>query len=501
MIKSKNVILEAIDVCKDFGSTKACKDISLSIKKGEIHGLIGENGSGKSTFVSMLCGVQPLTSGEFLLEGKNSNCNSLVSANYKGISMIVQEMGTLDDLTVAQNIFLGKEEQFTNHGILNMKKLNLAGNKILNDYGFGYIKARTNISNYNFEIRKLIEIAKSTYFNPKILVIDETSTALSQDGRNVLYQQIKKVKENGNSVILISHDLQEVLDLTDRISVLRDGKYIDTVNSSDSDENSLKHLMVGREIEDKYYRIDFGKKVSDEVVLSAQNISVDKKISNISLEVHKGEILGIGGLSDCGMHELAKSLFGASFDRKGEVFLSDGTEINDIYTAIKNDMAYTSKDRDNESIMLNASIKDNICLLSLDKLKNGIFISPKKEEAFAQKYANKMSVKMENVGQFVSDLSGGNKQKVVLSRWLGRDSKILILDSPTRGIDVKVKADIYSLMAQLKEKGHSIIMISEEIMELIGMCDRILILKNGKLNGEFTRSKDLTEHDLIQTMV
>ena len=290
--------------------------------------------------------------------------------------------------------------------------------------------------------------------------------------------------------------------MSDSITILRDGDYIDTVNSADIDEDGLKKLMVGRDISGGYYRADYGEKVSDEVVMRVKDVTVPGIIKNVSFELHKGEILGFGGLSESGMHEIGKACFGASFDREGSVTLADGTQINDIPTAISHSIAYTSKDRDNESLVMNQSIRDNICLPSLDDLANKAhMLSDKKLKEFAQTYAKKMSTKMQGVDQFVSALSGGNKQKVVLARWIGKDSDILLLDSPTRGIDIGVKQDIYHLMDNMRKAGKSIIMISEELMELIGMCDRIIIMKDGMISGELSREKDLNENSLIAKMV
>ena len=283
--------------------------------------------------------------------------------------------------------------------------------------------------------------------------------------------------------------------------MLRDGVLIDTVESKNVSEDDLKRLMVGRELNDRYYRTDFGTPVSQETVLSVKNVSVPKEINNVSFELHKGEILGIGGLSECGMHELGKAVFGASYYRSGDVALADGTDVDSISTAIKHSIAYVSKDRDNESLVVNDSIRDNICLTSMDELSTKNIVLKNRLSEFAKKYADLVSVKMVDIGQFVADLSGGNKQKVALARWLGKNSDILVLDSPTRGIDVKVKADIYALMEEMKKQGKSIILISEEILELLGMCDRILVMKDGTVNGEFTRNPDLTEEDFIAKMV
>lgn len=495
--------LQVRHVSKNFGITKALKDVSFDINKGEVHALIGENGSGKSTLTNMLTGIYTKEIGQFILDGVEVNPKNQVEANNLGVSIIVQELGTLSGLTVAENIFLGHEDRFITAGFRNTVAMNNEANRLLKEYGFERIKASSMVDDYNFEDRKLIEIVKATYFHPKIVVIDETTTALSQEGREELYKHMNRIREEGNTIIFISHDLPEILDKSDTITILRDGTYIDTIKSKDVTVDDLKKLMVGREITGDYYRSDYGEEVSDEVVLSVKNVTVPGIINDVSFDLHKGEILGFGGLSESGMHEVGKAIFGASYDREGEVKLADGTSINDIPTAIKHSIAYTSKDRDNESIVINQSIKENIALPSLDDLTIGKskFLSWKKIKEFADTFAKEMSVKMNSTEQFVSELSGGNKQKVVLARWIGKGSDIVVLDSPTRGIDIKVKQDIYQLMNQMRKEGKSIIMISEELMELIGMCDRIIILKDGSLNGEVKRSRELDENSLISMMV
>ena len=496
------VRLQVQNLCKTFGITKAVQNVSFNINKGEVHALIGENGSGKSTLTNMLTGIYSIDSGHFILDGKEVHPKNQVEANNEGISIIVQELGTLSGLTVAENIFLGHEDRFVKFGIKNTGAMNRQAQELLNKYGFNRIRANAMVDDYNFEDRKLVEIVKATYFNPNIVVIDETTTALSQEGREELYKHMNRIRAEGNTIIFISHDLPEILRMSDTITVLRDGVYIDTVKSADIDEEGLKKLMVGREVTGDYYRADYGEPISDEVVMTVKNVTVPGLIKNINFELHKGEILGFGGLSESGMHEIGKACFGASFDREGTVVLADGTHIDNIPTAIHHSIAYTSKDRDNESVVMNQGIGDNICLPSLDALKNGVgLLSDRKMKDFANEYAKEMSVKMVNTDQFVSDLSGGNKQKVVLARWIGKDSDILVLDSPTRGIDIKVKQDIYQLMDRMRKSGKSIIMISEELMELIGMCDRIIIMKDGEISGELMRSRDLDENSLIAKMV
>ena len=473
----KKTLLVAEHIDKRFGTTHAVNNVSLNIAAGEVRALIGENGSGKSTFCQMLCGIYTIGDGTFTLDGKQLHIKNQVEANDEGIAIIVQEMGTLSGLTVAENIFLGHEDPYMHMGVKDTRAMNREAQKLLDEYGFGRIKAGMMIDHYNFEDRKLVEIVKATYFKPKILVIDETTTALSQNGRLELYKIMDAVRADGRSVIFISHDLGEVLSHSDTISVLRDGEYIDTVNADDVTEDDLKRLMVGREIGSAYYRADYGTPISSEVVLSIRNVSVPGEISDVSFDLHRGEILGFGGLSECGMHEVGKAIFGASWNRTGSVTLADGTAINDIPTAIRHSIAYTSKDRDNESIILNESIRNNVVLPSLDDLASHGLLSSRKLTKFANEHAVNMQTKMQGVNQFVSDLSGGNKQ------------------------NVKVKQAIYALMADMQKQGKSIIMISEEIPELLGMSDRIFVMKDGRINGEFLRDPVLSEEDLIAKMV
>lgn len=500
-MSNDKILLKAEHIDKRFGITHAVNDVSITINAGETRALIGENGSGKSTFCQMLCGIYSIGGGTFTLDGQEMHVKNQVEANKLGVSIIVQEMGTLSGLTVAENIFLGHEDPFMHYGIKDTHAMIKEGQRLLDEYGFTNIRAGAMIDSYNFEDRKLVEIVKATYMKPKILIVDETTTALSQNGRLELYKIMDAVRADGRSVIFISHDLREILEHCDTISILRDGEYIDTVNSKNVNEDDLKRLMVGREIGSAYYRTDYGKPISDEVVLSVKNVSVYGQIEDVNFDLHRGEILGFGGLSECGMHEIGKAIFGASWGRKGTVTLADGTNIDNIPSAIKHSIAYASKDRDNESIILNESIRNNVVLPSLDDLAEKHILKSGKLNKFAQEYADKMQTKMQSIHQFISDLSGGNKQKVVLARWLGKGSDILVLDSPTRGIDVKVKQAIYALMSELTAQGKSIIMISEEIPELLGMSDRIFIMKDGKINGTFNRSETLSEEDLIAKMV
>ena len=498
----KQVLFSCDGLYKTFISTKAVDNVSIRIDKGEIRGLIGENGSGKSTLVSIIAGILKQDEGRMVINGAHYSPRDQIDANNHGVSIIVQEMSTIEGLSVAENIFLGVEKEFSSGGMINKKKMNQKARLLLERFGISDIDIGIDVAFLSFEERKMIELVKAVYFDPQLFIIDETTTALSRKGRSRLFELIRELKEKDSSIIFISHDLEEIIESCDTITVLRDGKVIDTIENMDITEHDLKNMMVGRETEGNYYRDDFPEYDLKDTVLEVKNLSIAGELEDVSFTLQRGEILGIGGLTNSGMHELGKAIFGVKETDSGHVILTEtGKEIKNIQEAIENSMGYVSKNRDQEGLMLLSSIKDNISLPSLNMIGRPFFVSPRKEKRFATDSANQLNVKMSSIEQFVLFLSGGNKQKVVLAKWLSRDSDILILDCPTRGIDVMVKASIYQLIRNLKEKKKSIIMISEELLELIGMCDRIIVLKNGRIATEFKRDRDLTEESVIKYMI
>lgn len=488
---------------KSFGPTKALVDVSIEINRGEIRGLIGENGSGKSTVSSIIAGVQPADSGEMFVHGKPYKPKEMIDAQNHRISMIVQELGTISHLSVADNIFIGKEMLFASCGVVSRKKMNAEAKKILAKIGVEDIEPAQSIDQLGFEERKLVEIARAVYSAPEILIVDETTTALSQRGRDIVYKIMRDMAAAGNAILFISHDLEELMQICNTITVLRDGHIIQTLEREEMEIKLMKNLMVGRELSDNYYRSDYDGSYSEEVVLRAQQLTVEPVLENFDLELHRGEILGIGGLSDCGMHELGKALFGAATLITGSVtFCPKNIAITDSAVAIDNKIGYVSKNRDQEALIINASIEENIVLPSLRMLRNKYrMISPKLEKKMTRAQIEALRIKCQNENQIANDLSGGNKQKIVFGKWLANESEIFILDCPTRGIDVGVKSFMYSLIYQFKKDGKSVILISEELPELIGMCDRILILKDGGLSGTFTRSPGLREEDIIGSII
>lgn len=498
-------LLSARKVCKAFGPTRALIDVDVDIRRGEIRGLIGENGSGKSTFSSIIAGALTMNSGELTLHGQPYSPRNMVDAQNHGVAMIVQEAATLPGLDVASNIFAGRLEQFNRAGLLDWNRIYREADAVLSDIGVPEITGRMSIEHLNFEDRKIVEIARAMVNKPDILIIDETTTALAAKGRRLVYNLIRRMHEENKAVLFISHDLDELMEQCNTITVLRDGRIIDTLDQSNMSVDRMRSLMIGRELEGDYYRSDYDPSHSGEVLLEAKQISLRPFFKNIDITLHRGEILGFGGLSNCGMREIGQVLYGLHKPLTGEVVLHrDGERIaiKDPSVAVDNNMAYVSKDRDKESIILLASIRNNIVLPAVKKLSSLLgFISPRKEKELVNRQIVTMSIKCRNGNQLVKELSGGNKQKVVFSKWLGTDSDVLILDCPTRGIDVGVKADMYKLMMDLKRQGKGIIMISEELMELMGMSDRMMIFKNGKLSSEIKRSVDLQEKDLIEHII
>ena len=496
------VILKLDRMYKSFGATKAVHDVSMELHRGQVLALIGENGSGKSTLMSLVCGSQKADEGTITYKGNTFVPKSLIDASNNNICILIQETGTISGLTVAENIFLGKENRFGFGPIISSRRMNSAAQALLDEMGAGdKIKAKQLVDDLSFEDRKLVEVCRALSNDPEVLIVDETTTALSHTGREKIYEIIGKLKENDKAVVFISHDLEEVQRICDSALVMRDGKYIDTLYGEDVTPDNMRQRMIGRDLSGNYYR-DEKEFVSDEVVLEVKDISWSNRLYDISFNLHKGEILGLGGLTECGMHELCKVIFGAIKPDKGEVRLcTEDVVIKNTADAIKHHMAYRPKDRDTEALFLMTSIKDNITVTSFDDIKKGPFIWPGAERKLASEAAEELEVKMQSVEQQARELSGGNKQKVVVAKWLANDSQILIMDCPTRGIDIGVKATIYHLMEKLVSEGKSIIMVSEEIPELLGMSDRILIMKDGILNGQFGRSDNLTESMLIEKVI
>lgn len=496
----KKIVFRGEHIYKSFESTKALVDARIELAEGEVLGLIGENGSGKSTLSSIIAGMLQADEGKMYLDDKEYRPKSISDAMGHGISIVVQEQGTLNGLSVAANIFAGKEHLFSKAGILDVAKMNDETLALLATLGITHIRPEALVDSLSFEERKLLEVARAEFNKPRILIVDETTTALGKEGRTVMYDMIERMRQNGKSVIFISHDIDELIQICTRVTVLRDGVIVGGLEGAGIESSAIKKMMVGREVPDNMYRTDYEPYEVGEVALEGKNITYGL-LHDISVQIHRGEILGIGGLTDCGMHELGKVLFGLTKPDVGTVLAHGNAPITSASSAMRQRLGYVAKNRDTESLMAACSIKDNICLPILPKLQKLGFVSPYAEKSLVAEWCKTLSIKMRSANQHVMQLSGGNKQKVSIAKWLASDAEILIFDCPTRGIDVGVKADIYALLSKLRDQGIAILMISEELPELIGMSDRILILKDGKISGEFTRSRDVTENVLINCML
>ncbi len=387
------------------------------------------------------------------------------------------------------------------------------GDKLARHAGYALAKIGVNdidpkmiTARYDMQQRKLIEIAKCLNKDPEIFIVDETTTALSETGRNLLYKKMEELKNNGKSVLFISHDLEELMDKCDTLTVLRDGNIVANLDKSKGEfiADDIKKAMIGRELKGDYYRSDYDSTYSDKVVLKMVDGIEGRSLRHVNLELHKGEILGIGGLSECGMHTLGKALFGNIKIEGGYVYTGENLDklVRSETFAMSQKIGYLPKNRDVEALSLKSSIFDNIAIASINNIaKLNLFVSKSDEKKLVNKEVKDLQIKCNSSADLVSKLSGGNKQKVSLAKWIANDSEILILDCPTRGVDIGVKQFIYQLLYKMKQEGKSIIMISEELPELIGMSDRILIMKDGEIKKEFTRSKDLTQEQIVEYMI
>jgi ribose transport system ATP-binding protein len=387
------------------------------------------------------------------------------------------------------------------HGVINRRQMLQTADELFRRFGISGIRPDGMTGAHSLEERKLIEMARALCNDPDLFVVDETTTALSLRGRELLYQNIRDVRERNGGVIFISHDIDELMEVCDEITVLRDGVLIRELYKAEFDGDLIRELLVGRQLTDHYYRTDPGPTHLNEVALQAKSLFTMGGLSNVSFTLHKGEILGVGGLTDCGMHELGATLFGLIKPVKGSVTFADGTALESTGSAIRHGMGYISKNRDQESIILEASILDNMVIPSYRKLARHGYISQRAEKALANAQVQSLSIKCRSVKQNVRELSGGNKQKVAFGKWFGNESEIFILDCPTRGVDVGVKTARYQLLIRMKAEGKAVMMITEELPELIGMSDRILIMKNGRIQMEYARSPELSESYIIRDMI
>lgn len=479
MISEEN-ILELSSITKKFPGVLALNKVDFNLQKGEVHALVGENGAGKSTLIKIISGVHKRDGGKIKFKGKEVDIKGPKHSRNLGISVIYQEFNLVPYLSIAENIFLGRED-LKAKTIIDKKEIYQKSKKILKDLGID-IDPKTIIADLGVAMQQMVEIAKAISMKSDIIIMDEPTAALGDSEIEELFKTIEDLKNNGISIIYISHRLQELWEVADRVTVFRDGEYIATHPIAETDKDLLINEMVGRELKEQFpeRNVQIGNKV-----LEVKNLSGSGFLKNISFTVKKGEILGFAGLVGSGRTELMRCIFGADKINSGEIHINGQKEnIANPRQAIEAGIGFITEDRKKQGLVLVRSVKENISLTDLSQIMDGIVLNSKKDKNLAAEYIDKLNIKTPSEEQEVKFLSGGNQQKVVLAKWLIRDTKILIFDEPTRGIDVGAKKEVYTLMNQLAAQGVGIIMISSELPEILGMSDRIMVMNHGEIVGK-----------------
>ena len=476
------------NIVKSFAGIKALNDVHLDLREGELHALMGENGAGKSTLMKILTGVYSKDSGAIKLAGEDGNLKEVeiktpLQAQHLGISMVFQEFNLLDNMDIAENIFLGREPIDGKHCI-DKKKMYADAKKWLDKVHLD-VDPKSKVSDLSVGFKQLLEIAKCLSFNARIIILDEPTASLTDRESETLFSIIDELKQNNISIVYISHRMEEVFNLADRITVFRDGTYIDTVERKNFKEDEIIKMMIGRELqEDVSARAIKGG--SDEIALEVQNIKVYKNSTPVNLKLRKGEILGMFGLVGAGRTELSRVIFGIDPVGDGRI-LVDGKEVKITcpLDAIKAGIALVPEDRKDLGLILGMSVKDNMLLPKLGTFKSPV-LNKKDISNITGTYIQDLSIALASEEEEVKNLSGGNQQKVVIAKWMAMNPKVLIMDEPTRGIDIGAKSEIYAIMRKLTEEGMSIIMISSEMAEIQKVSDRVIVMHEGSMTGEMS---------------
>ncbi|MFJ9464584.1 sugar ABC transporter ATP-binding protein [Viridibacillus arvi] len=474
-------LLDMQNISKSFPGVKALSNVSLDLHHGEVLALVGENGAGKSTLMKILTGIYEKDDGEVFLEGQKINVTSTKQAQELGISIIHQELNLMKDLSIAENIFIGREPKGLLNFFIKDQELHNKTRELFNRLSLD-LNGKTKVKDLTVAKQQMVEIAKALSFDSKILIMDEPTTALTDAEIDVLFDIIANLKANGVGIIYISHRMDELKRISDRITIMRDGEYIATLNTKETEMSKVIQLMVGREL-----YIESKPTVSDsnrDTVLELKNISTNTNLKDISFELKKGEILGFAGLMGAGRTEVANAIFGVDKIRAGEIILhGKKVQITSPSRAVKQGIGYLSEDRKHLGLVVDMDVKTNIVMSSINDYQTLGFVNDQNIAKVSEEYVERLKVKTPSINQQIKFLSGGNQQKVVIAKWLLRDCDILIFDEPTRGIDVGAKGEIYKLLDELAEKGKSIIMISSELPEVLRMSHRIVVMSEGRITG------------------
>ncbi len=482
------------NISKEFPGVKALDRVQLRVKRGTVHALVGENGAGKSTLMKILKGMYTPDQGVIIFDGEELKLTGVKSALDKGISMIHQELSPIPNMTVAENIFLGREPCYRLTGWVKKKELAEKTRQLLRKLELD-IDPDTKMSELSIANTQMVEIAKAISYKAKLIIMDEPTSAITEKEVHHLFQIIRSVKKEGVSIIYITHKMDELAEITDEFTVLRDGKYIATMPSDQISKEKLIELMVGRELNQVFHK---KPAAIQETVLSVNNLSKQGKFSNISFTLRRGEILGFAGLMGSGRTEVLESIFGISPADSGEIVIKgEKREIRSPRDAIQAGIGLLTEDRKRTGLFLPLSVQDNMITVHMAAFQQGLFLNQRRIKADCRKQQEQLAIKTPSLEQAINLLSGGNQQKALLARWLLHDPEILFLDEPTRGIDVGAKSEIYQLIFELAGKGKAIVVISSELPEILGLCDRILVMHDGRQMGELLRG-EATQEKIMQ---
>lgn len=479
------------NISKSFSENQVLTEVDFEVRKGEIHALMGENGAGKSTLVKVLTGIHHRDSGIIKIKGNEVEFSNPKQAEEEGIVVIHQELNIIPYLTVAQNIYLGKEITYGKTGILNTDKMNKLAAKTLQQLGVTDIKPQDIAGELSVGKQQMVEIARALSTNAEVIIMDEPTSALTDREIEKLFNVIHSLKEQGVAFVYISHRMEEIFQICDRISILRDGNYIGTKYIADTSFEEVVKMMVGRELGERY---PVKNNKIGEVIFQVENLTINGLFERVNFEVREGEILGVSGLMGAGRTEVMEAIFGYRKKDSGTVKLNGKPlKTNHPINLIKEKIGFITEDRKGKGLVLDSSIRENIALTNFEIISKFGVIEWSEERNLVEKLIRKLRVKASSIEQKAKTLSGGNQQKVVIAKWLGINPKVLILDEPTRGVDIGAKKEIYSIINQLAKNGVAIIMISSELPELLGVSDRIMVMHEGKVKAFFDKHEATQE--------
>ena len=475
--------LEMKGITKQFPGVLALNQVDLSIYPGRVLALVGENGAGKSTLMKVLSGVHRRDAGEILIEGKSVEITSPLASRQMGISIIYQELSVLNNMDVAENIFVGREKK--KNGFVDKKRQHEEARALLERVGLN-IDTHTMTRRLSTAQKQMVEVAKALSYNSRLIIMDEPTSSLTDKETAMLMDIIRKLRDEGVAIVFISHRMNEIFEISDEIAVMRDGEMVQHMITGEVDEQQVIAAMVGRDVNDIFQKEE--APIGD-VVLEVKNLSTRSFLKDISFNVRAGEIVGFAGLVGAGRSEVMRALFAVDPRESGEIFVNGKpVEIKSTVDALNAGLGFVPEDRKEQGLILKQTVRANASLAALDSVANGWFIDQKREKALSDEYVSKLKVKTPSIEQKVMNLSGGNQQKVVIAKWMATHPKVLILDEPTRGIDVGAKKEIHLLMSELAKQGVAIIMISSELPEVLGMADRIYVMHDGRIKGEIDRA-------------